>query len=324
MAGDGHQLSPDDAGASGAGSGHLNVPSRSSSQQRNQTSAASTGLSGVTAADPRTSVDEQSKESQGSASEIQRNGSASTNRSERRVEQANTTGASQPSSPATSDQKKRKKKSGGLLSLFGCCGVPDSANNLEDGDNENVHKVEKLPQRSTTAKTRQPEGSHDVQPAIQTGEKGPVLSEASQGRVSGQASDSATNQNGTAESANDGQDLPMPPVLTVDSPIHEHAEPGEHQESAGKGEDVEMADSTSPVESGEAVAVSHVGDDDARTSPFSAQSPTAASPIVVTESDAAMPEQPKALLPPIAAEHKGRKCLVLDLDETLVHSSFKV
>jgi len=32
---------------------------------------------------------------------------------------------------------------------------------------------------------------------------------------------------------------------------------------------------------------------------------------------------PKPLLPPIAAEHVGRKCLVLDLDETLVHSSFK-
>lgn len=31
-----------------------------------------------------------------------------------------------------------------------------------------------------------------------------------------------------------------------------------------------------------------------------------------------------ALLPSIRPEHKGRKCLVLDLDETLVHSSFKI
>jgi len=29
------------------------------------------------------------------------------------------------------------------------------------------------------------------------------------------------------------------------------------------------------------------------------------------------------LLPPIAPQHVGKKCLVLDLDETLVHSSFK-
>ncbi|KAF6762957.1 HAD-like domain-containing protein [Ephemerocybe angulata] len=32
---------------------------------------------------------------------------------------------------------------------------------------------------------------------------------------------------------------------------------------------------------------------------------------------------PRPLLPPIAPIHAGRKCLVLDLDETLVHSSFK-
>lgn len=33
---------------------------------------------------------------------------------------------------------------------------------------------------------------------------------------------------------------------------------------------------------------------------------------------------PAPLLPPIAPKHHGRKCLVLDLDETLLHSSFKV
>ncbi|KAF8650401.1 hypothetical protein AX16_005208 [Volvariella volvacea WC 439] len=32
---------------------------------------------------------------------------------------------------------------------------------------------------------------------------------------------------------------------------------------------------------------------------------------------------PRPLLPPIAPHHVGRKCLILDLDETLVHSSFK-
>jgi RNA polymerase II subunit A small phosphatase-like protein len=38
-----------------------------------------------------------------------------------------------------------------------------------------------------------------------------------------------------------------------------------------------------------------------------------------------VPDQPtKYLLPPQAPEFKGKKCLVLDLDETLVHSSFKV
>ncbi|KAH7927842.1 NLI interacting factor [Leucogyrophana mollusca] len=32
---------------------------------------------------------------------------------------------------------------------------------------------------------------------------------------------------------------------------------------------------------------------------------------------------PCPLLPPVASHHTGRKCLVLDLDETLVHSNFR-
>ncbi|KAL8947312.1 MAG: hypothetical protein Q9222_006389 [Ikaeria aurantiellina] len=35
-------------------------------------------------------------------------------------------------------------------------------------------------------------------------------------------------------------------------------------------------------------------------------------------------DQPKWLLPPIDGRFRGKKCLVLDLDETLVHSSFKI
>jgi RNA polymerase II subunit A small phosphatase-like protein len=38
----------------------------------------------------------------------------------------------------------------------------------------------------------------------------------------------------------------------------------------------------------------------------------------------AAPEKTAWLLPPIQPRFKGRKCLVLDLDETLVHSSFKI
>lgn len=42
------------------------------------------------------------------------------------------------------------------------------------------------------------------------------------------------------------------------------------------------------------------------------------------EQGAETKEQQRWLLPPIKPEFKGKKCLVLDLDETLVHSSFKV
>ena len=36
------------------------------------------------------------------------------------------------------------------------------------------------------------------------------------------------------------------------------------------------------------------------------------------------PEKQQWLLPPVQSQFKGRKCLILDLDETLVHSSFKI
>lgn len=53
-----------------------------------------------------------------------------------------------------------------------------------------------------------------------------------------------------------------------------------------------------------------------------------ASPATNTSQDTSLVSTPepaqKWLLPPIRPEFRGRKCLVLDLDETLVHSSFKV
>lgn len=48
-----------------------------------------------------------------------------------------------------------------------------------------------------------------------------------------------------------------------------------------------------------------------------------AGPSEVPVAPEAEPKQ-QWLLPPIAPRFKGKKCLVLDLDETLVHSSFKV
>ena len=49
------------------------------------------------------------------------------------------------------------------------------------------------------------------------------------------------------------------------------------------------------------------------------------SPTENAAAGAIMPtEPPKWLLPPLSPRLAGRKCLVLDLDETLVHSSFKV
>ena len=53
--------------------------------------------------------------------------------------------------------------------------------------------------------------------------------------------------------------------------------------------------------------------------PRNGQETTTSGPSTVTPSD-----KQRWLLPPLQPHFKGRKCLVLDLDETLVHSSFKV
>ena len=53
-------------------------------------------------------------------------------------------------------------------------------------------------------------------------------------------------------------------------------------------------------------------------------SPTSRSSLEEANSSVAGSEPQRWLLPPLRPEMRGKKCLVLDLDETLVHSSFKV
>ncbi|KAG0311023.1 hypothetical protein BGZ97_012141 [Linnemannia gamsii] len=72
------------------------------------------------------------------------------------------------------------------------------------------------------------------------------------------------------------------------------------------------------------------------TEQLAGEKPTQAQPTLVDVTTTAVLEdpvgtnsntqeiEPPGLLGPIAPEHQGRKCLVLDLDETLVHSSFKL
>lgn len=327
------QVSSEDRGTSKGARGLLKVPSRSSSQQRNQSSATSTGLSGATVTDHRNSISGRSKESKGSFAGRQRNGSASSNRTGGESEQGNTLGNSGPSSPSTSEQKKRKKRAGGLLSFLGCCGVPDAANTVDEGDNENVHKVEKLPQRPATAKTR-PQGAQDHQPAKQPDDKELHQTVAAVENEDTQASGSGQNQATGAERQNDELKQPVPPAVTVDPPKSESQEnePREDDKSDDGDEDVGMQDAPPgdsrppPEDSRDAPVAAEAQEPEQRTipPPPPGPGPAVVTPLPLTDPGSAAQETQKWLLPPIASEHRGRKCLVLDLDETLVHSSFKV
>lgn len=297
----------------------LKVPSRSSSQKR-QASTTSTGLSGATVSDSRDSISGHSKESKSSIMGRRRNGSASSNRS---AVQTATSG----NSNAPNQQKKKK---GGLLSLF-CCTVPENANGVDDepGDVPG-HKVEKLPPRPTTASRRAPTPSeHNAASKAPLQEKDVTqnqgASEPSKAtRVSG-----ATTQDQTtlAEESKPSTLTGTGPTVTVDPPRSQDAVSAGPAAQAGAARDEEgntemrdaaVADATEPPQP--------VEPEDLQTLP-----PPAPLPVVPTppQNEAILPAAPdlppqEALLPPIQPNLKGRKCLVLDLDETLVHSSFKV
>ncbi|KAM4058061.1 NLI interacting factor-like phosphatase domain-containing protein [Hirsutella rhossiliensis] len=321
----------EDAGTSKGDRKLLKVPSRSSSQQRNQSSAASTGLSGATVTDHRNSISGRSKESKGSFAGRQRNGSASSRRSGRDSEQGNTFRNSQPSSPSTSEQKKRKKRGGGLLMLFGCCVVPDAANAVDDGEPENVQKVEKLPARPATAKSR-PQAAQDPAPAKLLDEKELHQNVATPANNDdNEASGSGENQVPVPEHQDEEPKQSTPPAVTVDPPkpdLEEISnEPRESDKSDSGDEDVSMPDA--PPQDPQAVpAAAQTDEPQQRTipppPPPPGPGPAAVAPLPVSEPGPAAHEAQKWLLPPVAVEHKGRKCLVLDLDETLVHSSFKI
>lgn len=305
----------------------LKVPSKSSSQKR-QASTTSTGFSGATVGDSRDSISGRSKDSKSSIMGRRRNGSVSSNRS---AAEAGQTATSGNLAPPSSNAPSHKKKKGGLLSLF-CCGVPEHANAV---DNEPVdvpsHKVEKPVRRPTTASRRaQTPSEHTAASKSQLQEKDATQnqgsSEASKAiRVSGTT---AQDQSTLAEESKPSTLRGTAPTVTVEPPRSQEAA------AAGPASRPEVArDEEGDIEMGD-VAVADATEPPQPVEPEDLQNlppPPAPMPAVPTppQNDGLVvsaPEQPlqEALLPPIKPHLKDRKCLVLDLDETLVHSSFKI
>jgi carboxy-terminal domain RNA polymerase II polypeptide A small phosphatase len=321
--------------------GHLHVPSRSSSQ-KNQPSPTTTGLSGVTASDSRDSIGRTSKESKRSMLGRRRPGSASSHHSGMVTQPTSTTGTSQPNSPANAPARRKK---GGLLSLLGCCGVPDNANALDGGEDPlPSHKLDKIPQRQLTSSRRTVTPSdHTSGSKTQVSEKekekekekeplGQTESALDTSKPAKRVSGSTAQDQpmlGDRDNESKGTTLVTPsgPSIKVNAPVAEDHEltnggaaPAPAKDTDG---DVPMAD----VDTDAQQAAPAVEEQYQPTPAPAVPVPNANPP--VSEEDTAValapsePEQ-KWLLPPIQPHLKGRKCLVLDLDETLVHSSFKV
>lgn len=210
----------------------------------------------------------------------------------------------QPSSPSTSEQKHKKKK-GGFLSFLGCCGAPDIEDGA-DGEDENVHKLETLPQRTTTSKPRN-QAVNDNNSRY-TADKTQQGLNATEGETLAENSQSVDDEQTPVDQKQTGV---VDPVNAVD-------------ESTGAAEQRHVSNDDDQIIQDAANAHAYATQDDSEEQQNRTIPPPPPGPGPIATSEVESGESRKWLLPPVAPEHKGRKCLVLDLDETLVHSSFKV
>ncbi|KAI1818189.1 NIF-domain-containing protein [Poronia punctata] len=328
-------LRPQDGTNLARGRDQLNSTARSSSQKI-EPSSTTTGLTGSTVGGSRDSIDRHSRESKNAMLGRRRNGSASTSRSAAASNPTNTPGSTQPNSPAAAPQRRKK---GGLLALLGCCGVPDNANTLESGEEHlPSHKIDRIPERPLTSR-------RTITPSEQTSGSKPQFYEKeketqAQGGVSVQEDAKSASQSKAPEQVGLGhQDseakqttMGVGPSITVNPPAEHNDQEITAEEGSNPKDDegdVEMQDVDLPVP--QQRAKPPVGDSEdsfPKTDPLPPPPPAVPTPSqeppVNEEEDTTEQSQQKFLLPPIEPRFKGRKCLVLDLDETLVHSSFKI
>ncbi|ESZ99061.1 plasma membrane phosphatase required for sodium stress response [Sclerotinia borealis F-4128] len=340
----------------------LKVPSRSSSN-RIHPSPTSTGLSGATASEGRESIGGRSKESKGSFLGRRRNGSATSSKMSIKSP-GHPTGASGPSQPAVSDapavRQPKKKKS--FLSLL-CCGTPDHANSLDAPVPANKVSKFSL-SRPTTAKQPDPSrmGQQNSVPAVPQTEKEPLQQPQQEPQVDAEdvthevtspqgitettASSSGANEEPSRPIGN-SRDQPLPdlptvveaeptqvetakPTVSVDAPTQsetagEVVSPSTDlgQQDGGDEKMANLDPGTTDIEE----APLPLPKDEPVTSQQTLPPPPPVPQIPTSEevipSDS-MEQKQQWLLPPIAPRFVGKKCLVLDLDETLVHSSFKI
>jgi len=339
----------------------LNIP-RSNSQSNEEQTPTGTGLSGATVTDSE-SVGRGSKRSflgkrrAGSTTSSRRSHHATASE---KVEQP----PLPPSENREGSTRSKARKSGGLLSCLPCFAPKESHQSGEETPTENVKRVEKVqPGRTTqsppvskventaessTADSKEPLDEKAGSEAFSVEREGDgtterpsndaapkIVTRTPSKKQTEQPLPPLPNQPGTLQTGHPQINIQSPtPGTTPVQPrpsheqqqiIHDRTESQEE-----KDQDIEMNDV--PLASTE---VRHEGDDASDESQneippkvdLPPPPPLEQRQIAVHDqiSQSSISEQPqKYLLGPIRPEFKGKKCLVLDLDETLVHSSFKV
>lgn len=323
----------------------LQVPSRSSSQ-KNDPSPTSTGLSGVTASDPAENSSRRSKESK--TSFIRKKGDGSAASSVNRPTTSRTTGGdcsgpSQTMAPRSGPRPKKK----GLLAFLTCCGVPDDANTVDEALPANkIARASPTPDHAETSSKAKPT---DMEPATGGSTLVSEKEEPTKAETSSQVPATTSPESGAGSEGGFKPSFENARAQTM-SPTSEEAEQKTVAADLATTPDIveqkspvipQPDSSTSQTTSTDApvlpptAIVSEVAppvgkakDEDSTTTELPPPPPPAPEPVQsersMVQTQEPAEERQQWLLPPIAQRFQGKKCLVLDLDETLVHSSFKV
>lgn len=339
----------------------LNVP-RSGSQS-NETQTPNTGLSGATAADAE-SIGRGSKHSKRSFMGKRRaESAASSGRSQQRAVTSEKT-EQPPSTPTANragSTRSKTRKTGGFLACLPCF-APKESRVEGDQTPENAKQAQKVPTGRTSQST--PVKKQDVNAPAPISKELNEKAEAGSIRADKAANSDGTAERLSADNRPqivtrsssrrqaEQTSPPQPgtlqtghPQINVTSPtpgttpvMPSHTRPSVEQQRMIEDQtedqkaidtDIEMKDvplsSKDVPHEGEEVTTDEQSEHPKVDLP--PPPPLADRQIAVHDQRTDISEasdQQKYLLGPIAPRFKGKKCLVLDLDETLVHSSFKI
>lgn len=257
--------------------------------------------------------------------------------------------------PATTKPLAKKPKKS-ILSLL-CCGTADSANTADQHELQTpATKVTNIGTDRPTTATRPENVGSKQQHAVQTPTEKDALKQTrpshdreditslDSGRSLQSGGSAQPGVNGELTRPGDAREQPLPelpkeassstlqagqtnPAVVVQAPPRTDpnvAQGSSRSEKDGEG-DVQMDDSDPlPEEKETSPPAVPRREDSVRNAlppPPPVPQPGPSDESVGPDS---VDDKQQWLLPPIAPRFKGKKCLVLDLDETLVHSSFKV